>query len=67
MLEVLALIPDAWSVDVTAGFLMAALRRLVCERHESLLARSLSGGENLRVRYDLIVRGDEKGAVVEGG
>ena len=44
---------------------MAALRRLVCERHETMLARSLSGGENLRVRYDLILRGDEKGPTVE--
>ena len=66
VLEVLALIPDGWSVDVAAGFLMAALRRLVCERHESLLARSLSGGENLRVRWEVIEGGEGKG-VVEGG
>lgn len=65
VLEVLEQIPDAWSVDVTAGFLMAALRRLVVERHEAMMAKSLSIGENLRVRYDLIVKGEEKGPVVE--
>ncbi|KAK4215926.1 hypothetical protein QBC37DRAFT_418089 [Rhypophila decipiens] len=65
VLEVLEIIPDSWSVDVAAGFLMAALRRLAVERHESMMAKSLSIGENLRVRYDLIVKAEEKGPVVE--
>ncbi|KAK0727381.1 hypothetical protein B0T26DRAFT_765273 [Lasiosphaeria miniovina] len=64
-LEVLSLIPDSWSVDVTAGFLMAALRRLVRERHESMLTRSLSLAENLDVNYDRLVKIDEKGPVVD--
>ncbi|KAK0720368.1 hypothetical protein B0H67DRAFT_599874 [Lasiosphaeris hirsuta] len=67
VLEVLELVPDSWSVDVAAGFLMAALRRLVRERQESMLARSLSGAENLRVNYDLLVGIDEKGPVVDTG
>ncbi|KAK3325324.1 hypothetical protein B0H66DRAFT_547974 [Apodospora peruviana] len=67
VLEVLELIPDGWSVDVTAGFLMAALRRLVRERHESMLARSLSSGQNLRVRYEVITQVDERGPTVDTG
>ncbi|KAK3370152.1 hypothetical protein B0H63DRAFT_421905 [Podospora didyma] len=67
VLEVLSLIPDSWSVDITAGFLMAALRRLVLERHESMVTRSLSGAENLRVNYDLITSIDEKEPVIDAG
>jgi hypothetical protein len=67
VLEVLALIPDSWSVDITTEFLVAALRRLVREKHESMLARSLSSAENLRVNYDRIVKVDEMGPVVDAG
>ena len=67
VLEVLALLPDGWSVDIAADFLAAALRRLVKEKHESMLARSLSSAENLRVSYDFIVRADEKGPVFDTG
>lgn len=59
--EVLGLIPDGWSVDVVAGFLVGALRRLVRERHEVKVASALSGAQNLRVSYDLITNIDEKG------
>lgn len=67
VLEVLSLIPDGWSVDIAAEFLAAALRRLVREKHESMLARSLSSAENLRVNYDRVVKVDEMGPVVDAG
>ena len=67
VLEVLELIPDSWSVDVAAGFLVTSLRRLVRERHESIVARALSSAENLRVNYDLLVKIDEKGPVFDTG
>jgi hypothetical protein len=63
--DVLGLIPDSWSVDIIAGFLVGALRRLVREKHESMMTRALSGAENLRVSYDLVVRVDEKGPSIE--
>ncbi|KFA78099.1 hypothetical protein S40288_05685 [Stachybotrys chartarum IBT 40288] len=63
--QVLGLIPDSWSVDVIAGFLVGALRRLVRERHESKVTRALSGAQNLRVSYDLVVKVDEKGPTIE--
>jgi hypothetical protein len=63
--EVLGLIPDGWSVDVAAGFLLGALRRLVEERRETAVARALSSAENLRVNYELVVMVEEKGPTVE--
>ncbi|KAK4162728.1 hypothetical protein QBC43DRAFT_371190 [Cladorrhinum sp. PSN259] len=67
VLEVLGLIPDTWEVDVVAGFLVAALRRLVVESRETVVARSLSGAENLRVGFEYVVKVEEKGPMVEGG
>ncbi|KAH7032860.1 uncharacterized protein B0I36DRAFT_241818 [Microdochium trichocladiopsis] len=63
--DVLALIPDSWSVDIVAGFLVKALRRLVVARHEAAVARSLSSAQNLRVQHDLVSKIDEKGPTVE--
>lgn len=63
--EVLGLIPDNWSVEIIAGFLVGALKRLVGERHESMLTRALSGAENLRVNYDFVVKVEEKGPSIE--
>lgn len=63
--QVLCLVPDDWSVDILGGFLVGALRRLVAERHQSMVARALSGAENLRVSHDVIVKIDEKGPRIE--
>ncbi|KAK3351704.1 hypothetical protein B0H65DRAFT_537754 [Neurospora tetraspora] len=67
VLEVLGMIPDGWSVDVVAQFLVMALRKLVEERHESLVQRALSGAENLRVGYESVVKMGEIGPTVVGG
>ncbi|KOS17254.1 Transforming growth factor-beta receptor-associated protein 1 [Escovopsis weberi] len=63
--DVLRLVPDSWSADIFGGFLVGALRRLVAEKHESVLTRALSGAQNLRVSYDLVVKVDEKGPKIE--
>ena len=63
--DVLSLIPDDWSVDIIAGFLVGALKRLVGERHEAMLTRALSGAQNLRVSYDRVAKIDEKGPSIE--
>jgi hypothetical protein len=65
--EVLELLPDGWRVGVAAGFLVGALRRLVRERHESMVARGLSSAENLQVNYELLRMIDEKGPTTESG
>ncbi|KAI0169500.1 hypothetical protein GGR52DRAFT_469835 [Hypoxylon sp. FL1284] len=63
--DVLAAIPDSWSVDLVAGFLVKALRRVVADRNESAVARSLSSAQNLRTQHDLILRVEEKGPSIE--
>ncbi|KAI2609283.1 hypothetical protein GGR54DRAFT_383522 [Hypoxylon sp. NC1633] len=63
--DVLLMIPDNWSVDIIAGFLMKALRRIVVERNETTVARSLSSAQNLQIQHDLIVQIEEKGPSIE--
>jgi vacuolar protein sorting-associated protein 3 len=63
--EVLALIPDGWSIDVLSGFLISALRRLVRDKSESTITKALSGAQNLKTAVDLIDRMDELGVVVQ--
>ncbi|KAK7953318.1 transketolase [Apiospora saccharicola] len=63
--EVLAMIPDTWSVDLVAGFLTRALRRMVVERNETTVARALSSSQLLRVQHDMVVKIDEKGPTFE--
>ncbi|KAK4148230.1 uncharacterized protein C8A04DRAFT_8524 [Dichotomopilus funicola] len=65
VLEVLELVPSDWGLEVVSGFLVVALRRLVCERHEAMVERALSGAENLRVGYELVVELEGKGPVVQ--
>lgn len=63
--DVLRLVPNTWSVDVVAGFLTGALRRLVREKHESVVRKALSGAENLRLNHDLVVGLEKKGPSIE--
>ncbi|KAI0472160.1 hypothetical protein GGR56DRAFT_109913 [Xylariaceae sp. FL0804] len=63
--DVLSVIPDNWSVDLVAGFLLKALRKMVAEKNETTVARSLSSAQNLRIQHDLIVQIEEKGPSVE--
>ncbi|KAK8065659.1 hypothetical protein PG997_012406 [Apiospora hydei] len=63
--EVLAMIPDTWSVDLVAGFLIRALRRMVVEKNETTVARALSSSQLLRVQHDMVVKMDEKGPTFE--
>lgn len=64
--EVLAMIPDSWSVELVAEFLVKALRRIVVEKHETMVARALSSSQLLQVQHDLVVKTDEKGPTIEG-
>ncbi|KAH9222695.1 TGF beta receptor associated protein-like protein 1 [Leptodontidium sp. 2 PMI_412] len=63
--HVLGLIPDSWSVDLVSGFLVSALRRIVRERSETMVAKALSGAENLKVAADLIGRIEAAGPSIE--
>ncbi|KAI0834158.1 hypothetical protein F5Y06DRAFT_175602 [Hypoxylon sp. FL0890] len=63
--DVLSVIPDSWSVDLVAGFLVKALRRIVVEKNETTVARALSSAQNLQIQHDLIVKIEEKGPSIE--
>jgi vacuolar protein sorting-associated protein 3 len=62
---VLGLIPDTWSVDLVSGFLVSALRRIVREKSETMIAKALSGAENLKVNAELIRTIDTIGPSIE--
>ena len=63
--EVLEIIPDDWSVDILGAFLINALRRLVRERAETNIAKSLNGAANLQANVNLIDKMEELGPTVE--
>ncbi|GAP87579.1 putative TGF beta receptor associated protein 1 [Rosellinia necatrix] len=63
--DILSVIPDTWSVDVVAGFLIKALRQIVAEKNETTVARSLSSAQNLKVQHELITQIEEKGPSIE--
>ncbi|KAI9675625.1 MAG: hypothetical protein M1817_000991 [Caeruleum heppii] len=63
--EVLALIPDTWSVELMSGFLISALRQMVHERSDSMISKALSGAENLSISAEFIARCEELGPRVE--
>jgi hypothetical protein len=62
---VLSVIPDAWSVEIVSGFLVSALRRIVRERSETMVARALSGAVNLKISSDLIGKIEQVGPSIE--
>lgn len=64
---VLNLIPDSWSVELISGFLISAFRRLVQERSEAMIAKALSGAENLKISADFIDKCEGFGPQIEAG
>ena len=63
--DILSVIPDNWSVDLVAGFLIKALRQIVVEKNETSVARSLSSAQNLKIQHELIVKMEEKEPSIE--
>ena len=62
---VLELIPESWSVDLVSGFLVGAFRRLVSEKNEAMMVKSLSGSENLQVALRFVEKSAEMGPEIE--
>ncbi|KAG4030347.1 hypothetical protein MFRU_012g00870 [Monilinia fructicola] len=63
--DVLAMIPDTWSVELVSGFLVSALRRIVRERSETMVVKALSGADNLKASVALVDRIKEAGPTIE--
>ncbi|KAI4673626.1 uncharacterized protein J4E88_008682 [Alternaria novae-zelandiae] len=63
--DVLAIVPDEWSVDVFSGFLIQALRKLVRDRAESDVVRALSDSQNSQTSNELVEKREEGGPQFE--
>ena len=64
--DVLARIPDSWSVELLEGYLVSAFRRLVMEKSEAMVVKALSGAENLKISADFVEKCEGTGPRVEG-
>jgi hypothetical protein len=62
--RVLEQIPDNWSVQVVAGFLAHAFRRLVRDKNETIVVKALSGAQNLKKSLEVIEKSEGAGPVV---
>ncbi|OJJ45653.1 hypothetical protein ASPZODRAFT_133513 [Penicilliopsis zonata CBS 506.65] len=65
--EVLALVPDEWSVEILGGFLMAVLRSLVAQGREARIERALCASLNLRVGCEYIEVAEKEAFIEEEG
>lgn len=63
--EVLAKIPDDWSLDLVSGFLITALRKIVVEKRATGVVKAISGAENLAVSIAVADSLDKRKAVVQ--
>lgn len=65
--EVLAILPNEWSVDIFSGFLINSLRRLVREKAESGIVRALSDAQNSEMSAKLVEGKESAGPTIEHG
>jgi hypothetical protein len=63
--DVLAVIPESWSVELVSGFLVSSFRRLVHERNEATITKALSGAENLQIAAAFVEKCSKIGPQVE--
>lgn len=63
--EVLAVLPDDWSVDIFSAYLINSLRTLVREKAESDIVRALSDAQNSQMSSELVEKRDDLGATFE--
>ncbi|KAF2827995.1 TGF beta receptor associated protein-like protein 1 [Ophiobolus disseminans] len=63
--EVLAVLPDDWSVDIFSAYLINSLRRLVREKAESDIVRALSDAQNSQMSSELVEKRETLGATFE--
>jgi hypothetical protein len=63
--DVLAVLPDDWSVDVFSAYLINSLRTLVREKAESDIVRALSDAQNSQMSSELVEKRERAGATFE--
>jgi len=47
--EILSMVPSDWPMNAMSSFLSRSLRRLLHSRHEGMITKNLSAGQNLEV------------------
>ncbi|KAJ5682622.1 hypothetical protein N7462_005787 [Penicillium macrosclerotiorum] len=65
--DVLACVPEDWSVDVLGGFFVQVFRTLVSQTREARIERALSAGLNLRVGVEYTDGLEKAGPWIEDG
>jgi hypothetical protein len=63
--EVLAVLPDEWSVDVFKAYIVNSLRTLVRERAESGVVRALCDAQNSQMSFEVVEKREAVGATFE--
>ena len=63
--DVLATLPDDWSVDVFSGYLINSLRSLVRDKAESDTVKALSDAQNSQMNYGLVEKREKLGSSLE--
>ena len=53
-MQVLSVIPEAWSLQRITTFLECTFRQLVSDKNESMIQRALTNAENLSVAARLV-------------
>jgi hypothetical protein len=64
--KVLEQIPDEWSVQDVAGFLVHAFRRLVRDKNETVVVKALCSAQNLKKSLEVIEKSESAGPVMVG-
>ncbi|KAH7389919.1 hypothetical protein BKA66DRAFT_526746 [Pyrenochaeta sp. MPI-SDFR-AT-0127] len=63
--DVLAVLPDEWSVDIFSGYLINSLRRLVRDKAESGIVRALSDAQNSQMSFEVVEKREGLGGTFE--
>lgn len=63
--DVLAVVPDDWSVDILSGFLAHVFRDLVSQGREARVQKALSASLNLRVGVEYLQDVEKRGGWIE--
>jgi hypothetical protein len=62
--KVLEQIPDEWSVQDVAGFLVHAFRRLVRDKNETVVVKALCSAQNLKKSLEVIEKSESVGPIM---
>ena len=62
--DILQAIPNDWPVETVSFFVTGVLRRLVSERNETIIVKSLSSAQNLKMALEFVEKCEQLGPLV---